>query len=603
MTELDTPSAIGRAEEIDPYGLVVKPPTPAGLHSAIEIALHRHRVERRLEERERRYRMLVEASPTGIARSTREGQILEANPAFARILGFSQEDITGVSMRGLFRSSEEFERIRERLHGPGQAFVGEVGMCRDDGATSTVLYSACLIDDDRSDQQFVISTTHDIGDQLELASKLQAMAYTDSLTQMPNRRMLERQAAQILALADRQSAKVGLLYLDISGFKRVNDSLGHPAGDELLERAADRIRKAARDSDFVARIGGDEFAVLLSEVTGVAESQQAAWRLVEAFDEPFPVAGESIGVDLRVGVALYPDHATDFDGLLGAADSAMQHVHERKGVGVYDLEDEGLDDEFVASLSEGFERGDLELAFQAIFSIRQKLAVGAEALVRWRHPERGLLTAAELLPALRRRGLFPSVDRWVMREAARWLRSRASELGVDWVAVNLDAATLTESPIEEWAPAVLDEERVEAPRVRLELGSLPTNGGSRWRDSLGRLGEQGFCIGLDGPATNLDHDVVRQIHYLKLDGRYVQNIGRSQSRAALASALLATSRATGLEVLVNRVDSEEQYEWARKNGIEYFQGFMWARPRSAEEFSPLPDPGGFATGQPSPPVM
>lgn len=599
MTELDSPSALARAEEGDPFGLVLKPPTPAGLHSAVEIALHRHRVERRLSESERRYRGLFEASPTGMVRSTREGQILEANPAFARILGFSQENVTEVSMRSLFGSSEEFERIRERLDGPRQTFVGEVDMCREDGAKITVLYSACLIGHAGSDQQYVLSTTNDISDQLELASRLQEMAYTDGLTRMPNRRMLERQATQILALADRQRGKLGLLYVDISGFKQVNDRLGHAAGDELLEQAADRIRKAARDSDLVARIGGDEFAVLLSEVAGGEESQQAAWRLVHAFDDPFPVAGKSVAVNLRVGVALYPDHATDLDGLLGAADIAMRQVEERQGVGVYEREDQNLYDRFVASLSEAFERGDLKLAFQPVFSTRQKLAVGAEALIRWEHPERGLCPAAQLLPALRVRELLPSVDRWVMREAARWLRSRRSEPGVDWVAVNLDAATLTDDSIEEWAPQVVGEEGVEPAQVHLELGALPSNGDERWRDSLTRLGERGFRIGIEGPATDFDSDIGRRIHFLKLDGRYIHNIGRNKSRAALASAVLATGRAAGLELLVHRVDRDDQYDWVRRSGIEYFQGFIWGRPQSAEAFSPLPDRGDWGAGESS----
>lgn len=598
MTELDSAAAIARAEETDPFGLVVKPPTPAGLHSTIEIALHRHRVERRLTEGRQRYRVLFEESPTGIARSTREGQILEANPAFARILGFSQESVTGVSMRSLFRSSEEFERLLERLRSPQQVFVGEIGMCREDGQTITVLYSACLIDDAASDQQYLLSTTSDISDQLEMASELQEMAYTDGLTRMPNRRMLDRHATQILALADRQHAKVGLLYIDISGFKRVNDRLGHAAGDELLVRIADRIRKAARDSDLVARVGGDEFAVLLSEVAGAPASQQAAWRLVQGFDDPFPVAGESVAVTVRVGVALYPDHATDLDGLLNAADTAMQQVEEPQGVGVHEPEDRLLDDSFTVSLSEAFERGDLKLAFQAVFSSRQKLAVGAEALVRWEHPQRGLLTAEQILPALRLREILPSVDRWVMREATRWLRSRADEPGVDWVSVNLDATTLTEGSIEEWAPDVIGETGVQAPQVRLELGALPASEDASWRDTLSRLGERGFRIGLEGPGIDFDSDIAKRIHFLKLDGRHIRNIGRSQSRAALASAVLASTRAAGLELIVHRVDREEQYEWIRRSGVDRFQGFMWGRPRSAEEFSALPQRAGdYGTGE------
>lgn len=284
-------------------------------------------------------RLLFEHNVAGVFRISLDGRILEVNRAFAEIFGYDDPtDLEGGDAGELYVDPRARSRFRERLRESGSVHNYELECRRRDGTSVWLLENSLLVDDPDTGEETVVGTVIDISRRKRLEQELERMAYHDSLTGLPNRRLLREQAGQVVALADRGDHRVGLVYLDMARFKQVNDTLGHDAGDEVLREVARRLDAHLRESDMASRVGGDEFAVLLSEVSDAEGAMAAASRLRSIFREPFEVKGERHRLDARLGVALYPDHASDFDALLTAADHAMYQVRsgDREGVVLFD---------------------------------------------------------------------------------------------------------------------------------------------------------------------------------------------------------------------------------------------------------------------------
>lgn len=288
-----------------------------------------------------RDRLLFEHNVAGVFRISLEGRILEVNRAFAEIFGYEEPaDLEGADAGELYADPRARSRFRERLRKTGSVHNYELECRRRDGTSIWLLENSLLVGDSETGRDVVVGTVIDISRRKRLEQELERMAYHDSLTGLPNRRLLREQAGQVVALAERGDHRVGLVYLDMARFKQVNDTFGHDAGDEVLREVARRLDAHLRDSDMASRVGGDEFAVLLSEVTDAEGAMAAAGRLRRIFRKPFEVKGERHQLDARLGVALYPDHASDFDALLTAADHAMYQVRsvDREGVVLFDPE-------------------------------------------------------------------------------------------------------------------------------------------------------------------------------------------------------------------------------------------------------------------------
>jgi diguanylate cyclase (GGDEF)-like protein/PAS domain S-box-containing protein len=288
---------------------------------------------------EDRDRLLFEHNVAGVFRISLDGRILEVNRAFAEIFGYDDPaDLEGADAGQLYADPRARSRFRKRLRESGSVHNYELECRRRDGSSVWLLENSLLVDDPEAGDEVVVGTVIDISRRKRLEQELERMAYHDSLTGLPNRRLLREQAGQVVALAERGDHRVGLVYLDMARFKQVNDTLGHDAGDEVLKEVARRLDDHLRESDMASRVGGDEFAVLLSEVTDAEGAMAAAGRLRRIFRKPFEVKGERHELDARLGVALYPDHAADFDALLTAADHAMYQVRsgDRDGVVLFD---------------------------------------------------------------------------------------------------------------------------------------------------------------------------------------------------------------------------------------------------------------------------
>lgn len=285
-----------------------------------------------------RYRLLFRHNVAGVFKISLGGEILEVNQAFAEMFGYADPSrLEGGDAERLYADPDERLDFLEALRRKGSVHNYEIRALRRDGTPIWLLENSLLVDDSETGRDVVVGTVIDITQRKQLEAELERMAYHDVLTSLPNRRLLREHARQTLALADRNDGRVGLVYVDLARFKLVNDTLGHDAGDRVLKEVAHRLQRVLRESDMAARVGGDEFAVLLADVDGEPGARTAADRILSRFDEPVAVEGGEWELAARVGVALYPDHAATFDELLTRADRAMYQARtgRPKEVAVY----------------------------------------------------------------------------------------------------------------------------------------------------------------------------------------------------------------------------------------------------------------------------
>lgn len=548
----------------------------------------REDAQRRLEASERRYRRLFERNVAGTFRTALDGTILECNQAFADMFGFdSPEEAEGRSARELYATPGErngrMERLREE-----DALVGvELELERRDGSRIWVLENSFLVDDGDG-QPENMGTLVDITDRKKLEGRLERMAHRDSLTGLANRRRLREEAEKAIARADREGQRVGLIFLDLARFKRVNDTLGHAAGDEVLVMAAKRLESSMREADLAARVGGDEFAALVPGVESEEDLRRVAERFDVRFADPFRVEDATVHLDLRMGLALYPDHGSNFSELLSCADYAMYEADLTGGdpIAVYESvmgpgPEGGLARE--EALRTALERDELTLHYQPIYGAGDETLRGAEALVRWRHPEAGLLSAAEFVPLAERSGLIRRLDEWVLRAAVRQIAEwEEAGAGPEWLSVNLSASSLASAELADFVGGLLDDAGVPGERLAVEITErVALRDPEEVSETLDRLRAQGVRVAVDDFGTG--HAVLAYLrqfvaNILKLDMVFVQQMEEQPRDEELVAGITALGRQLDMEVVAEGVESGAQRDRLRAVGVDLVQGYWLGRP-------------------------
>lgn len=570
----------------------------------------RHRAEAEIRASERRYRKLFEQNVAGTFRTTLDGEILECNEAFARMFGFdSPEEMEGRNALELYKETGDRERYLRRLRDEGTLAGVELQLKRRDGTPLWVLESSFLVESPERDEPVNMGTLVDIDERKRLEAELQRMAYHDSLTGLANRRLLRAQAERALSLGARRGEEVGLVYLDLAQFKSINDRFGHDAGDQVLAEVARRLRARCRESDVPARIGGDEFAVLLSEVGDVDGAVAAARRLKEGLGEPFHVGQRSVKVEARIGVAVYPRHASNYDQLLTRADQAMYRargrgqeeirIHLPPAEGEWDRE---MRRELEDDLQRAVEEESFCLFYQPIRTRTGEPAVGAEALLRWRHPEHGLMDAGEFVPLLERLRLIGEVDRWVLGQAVTQAVEWADEGGPEWVAVNLSAQTFQARKLAEHIEGLLESRGLSGKRLVLEVSERAamreTDQATR---TIARLRKTGVTVAIDDFGTG--HAALAYLKHfapklIKTDIVFVREVADSPPDRELIRGISELAHGLGMKVVAEGVETEEQYRRVVEAGVDLVQGFYTGGPVPPEELlGEAAGPGGEAVGR------
>jgi diguanylate cyclase (GGDEF)-like protein len=424
------------------------------------------------------------------------------------------------------------------------------------------------------------------------------LALLDSLTGLPNRRMLADRLGRAIAEHAETGSTVGLALLDVDRFKDINDSLGHDRGDELLEQVAERLRGALREDDVVARLGGDEFAILLPDVRSVADADAAARRVRQLFVPPFMLGDLALHVDTSIGVACLPDHADDASSLMRMADVAMYTAKtHRLGVSVYSPEEDDSSPARLVLLGDLHRalsvEDELELHYQPKIDLRTGRTVGLEALMRWRHPTRGMLPPDLFVPLAEQSGLIHDLTRYALGVCVAQLAAWRDEGGEPVpVAVNLSAHDVTSPAVVEVIEGLLA--RYDVPPALLEVEITETalvTDPSRVVPVLQRLGDTGVRVSIDDFGignTSISQLRDLPVHGLKIDRLFVADLGADGRRGSevVVKAMVDLAHSFGLEVVAEGVEDDGTAEALRRLTVDQAQGYLYSRAVPAARLRP-----------------
>jgi len=422
--------------------------------------------------------------------------------------------------------------------------------------------------------------------------KLYLQAHLDVLTGLPNRHYLLALLDQALAHARREKHRVALLFLDLDRFKQTNDTLGHAAGDELLRRAADRIKKAVRESDTVARLGGDEFTIVLNGLASARDAGAIARELLKALADPFDVEGQKIHAGASIGIALFPDHGTSSTDLLKKADTAMYRAKDQgRGGFVFFEESMNVDANRRATLDRelrrALDRGELALHYQPQVDLRTGQVCSVEALVRWQHPERGLLAPADFIQFAEESGLIDPIGTWVIEEAcAQHARWRSEGVAVPRVAVNVSNRQLRRKDFLHSVDSALVNSATPPDALEVEVTeSLFLEGGETAVEALRRLEQAGVRVAIDDFGTgysSLGYLKTLPASILKLDRSFIVGADADRDAGAIVAAIVSMAQTLRKEIVAEGVECPEQAEFLRRLGCHRIQGYLVSTPLPAD---------------------
>jgi diguanylate cyclase (GGDEF)-like protein len=440
----------------------------------------------------------------------------------------------------------------------------------------------------------IISLLEDENEASSLAvAEVERMAYHDGLTGLPNRALLLDSLRGLLFRAQEKNEKFALYFLDLDRFKGINDSLGPSTGDALLRQAAERIRRTLRDHDLAARFGGDEFVCIHFDLKGTDEAVDVGQRLLDALREPFHLAGREITVTTSIGVAIFPVDGYEADELVRNADSAMYRAKARGGNRCFVFEPQMLSLslerlELETALRRGLREDRFVVHYQPLFDIHTGRIYGLEALVRWNHPERGLLHPNYFIPVAESSGIIIELGGWVLREACMQVQSWREERGIDLViSVNFSARQLHEPGIVEQVAAVLQESGLPARLLEIEITeSVAVGDFDRTVEILNQLRALGVRIAIDDFGTgysSLAYLRMLPVDTVKLDRSFVREIA-GPSDGAIARGVISMAHGLNLKVLAEGVETAEEFAFLKANKCDNLQGFFYSVPLSAGAF-------------------
>ncbi len=583
--ERTTPSADGVMQWLEINLLPHLSPAgqPMGIFVLIsDISKHRL-AEQAVRDSEGRLAKFMQASTEGIV-FQKDGRVVDVNPPMCELIGYRLDEMLG----------------RPKLDFIAQEQVAKVAAVMVSGQETA--YESILVDKlgRQIPVEFIVRTmlrggerlrmtiVRDLRDQHATQAHIHHLAHRDTLTGLPNRMSFMEQLDQLLLGAKADGSRMALLFIDLDHFKRVNDSLGHLVGDTLLRTVAARITSSLRATDIVARFGGDEFMVLLPGLPASGEPgadvEEVAQKLLAAIELPLMAEGRPISVTPSVGIALYPQDGASPHELVKHADTAM-YLAKSRGRANYQFFDPGMASAAYASLvmegqlAQALERGEFELYFQPQVCARGGALVGAEALIRWNHPERGLLLPNEFIHLAERQRLMLRIGQWVLQEAARCIkRWHAIDLGVPTVAVNLSTLQFLSPGFIDAVAQVLPADGLDSGMLELELTErMLMDDMSEVKQRLSRLRAMGLRISVDDFGTgysSLGHLKHLPIDKLKIDRSFIRDLPEARDSVAIASAIIQMGRSLGMTVIAEGVETAAQAEFLAAQGCDEFQGFL-----------------------------
>jgi len=538
---------------------------------------------------------LIDTVPAMISATDRAGKLIFVNARQATIAGSTPAGLVGhdaVRILGEGRLARGLA-ADAAVFASGLAMAGfEEELSDGHGGSRTLITTKAPLRDGEGRVMAVVTTSIDITDRKRAEEQLLYLARHDALTGLPNRSMLGERLRD-RCVQGRQGGRYGgapfaLHFLDLDRFKAVNDALGHEAGDRMLRDVAGRLSEALGENDLVARLGGDEFAILQSGIGSAQEAAQFALRVREALERPFTLLGHSVQVSASIGITLHPQDATSAEELLRLADLAMYRAKSEGGKG-YSFFDPAMDHaareamQLEADLRGALTRGEFELLWQPQLCLATSRIVGAEGLLRWNHPRRGLLPPAAFLGAAEETGLMTPITAWVLRTACRQGAAWAALPGGGIrVSANISPSLFRQADVRSMVAAALEEAGLAPATFDLELTErVPMDDLEKVAETLRELRELGVCLSLDDFGVGYSSLVYVKsfpVQRLKIDRSFVSQLPGNLVDAAIVAGVVSLGRNLGMRIVAEGVETQAQLDAVRRLGCDEIQGFFVSHP-------------------------
>jgi diguanylate cyclase (GGDEF)-like protein/PAS domain S-box-containing protein len=547
------------------------------------------------EESLRLYANVIEHSGEAIMITDQQNRIVAINPSLTELTGYTLEDLRGKDPRILssgHTTRETYESMWQSLR-ESDYWQGELWDRRKDGSAYPKWAAISVIRNDKGEATNYIASFTDISERKAAEERIHQLAHHDALTGLFNRFSLESRLEQALLSARRENGQLTVMFIDMDRFKIINDTLGHHAGDALLVEVAQRLQVSVRESDIVARLGGDEFIIVLTNMAAGMAAAPIATSLIQTLGRPYQIEGKTVHSTPSIGISLFPADGEDVDTLLKNADTAMYHAKEQ-GRNNYQFFTEAMNAQVAARLElenelrEAVAKGQFELHYQPQIHAGDGRLRGLEALVRWRHPEKGIIPPDSFIPIAEETGLISAIGEWVLAEACRqkaaW-RKQGQRIGR--IAVNISTYQLHSSNLVEQVRNNMHRYGLSAGELELEI----TESGAMENPELAAqqlraLRELGIEIAIDDFGTgysSLSYLKRLPIQRLKIDRSFVMDIEHDASDAAICKAIISMARSLELGVVAEGVETREQHDFLSNLGCELLQGYYYSRPVPAEE--------------------